>query len=152
MISGQSGVDSAISGHTKAKDGKNPKRNGKYEGHFGRGARPASGGHQDHSTHWAGNFSEIFLVHRVVTQKWPQEEGRANMTRIKNEVFEETRRMEADVSSYVSASQANSNKELLTDNYIKLQLGQLLSNNTKMYFSGADSVLGSVLQKIFPTN
>ena len=74
------------------------------------------------------------------------------MTRIKNEVFEETRRMEADVSSYVSASQANSNKELLTDNYIKLQLGQLLSNNTKMYFSGADSVLGSVLQKIFPTN
>ena len=87
------------------------------------------------------------------TQHIEQEEGRANVTRIKNEVFEEKRRMEADVSSYVAASEANSNKELLTDNYIKLQLGQLLSNNTKMFFSGPDSVLGSVLQKVFtPSN
>ena len=86
------------------------------------------------------------------TQHIEQEEGRANVTRIQNEVFEEKRRMEADVSSYVAASAANSNKELLTDNYIKLQLGQLLSNNTKMYFSGPDSVLGSVLQKVFTPN
>lgn len=60
--------------------------------------------------------------------------------------------MQADVSSYVKASEANTNKELLTDNYVKLTLGQLLANNTKMYFSGGDSVLGGVLNQIFDRN
>jgi hypothetical protein len=60
--------------------------------------------------------------------------------------------MKADVSSYVDASQAESNKELLTDNYVKLQLGKMMTNNTKMYFSGGDSVLGSVLGQVFGGN
>ena len=77
------------------------------------------------------------------------EEGKSNMTRIKNEVYEETNRMKADVSSYVKKSEANSNQELLTDQYVKLKIAQTLSNNTKMYFSGGDSVLGSVLGQVF---
>ena len=77
------------------------------------------------------------------------EEGKANMTRIKNEVYEETNKMKADVSSYVKKSDANSNQELLTDQYVKLQVAKLLSNNTKMYFSGGESVLGSVLGQVF---
>ncbi len=60
--------------------------------------------------------------------------------------------MKADVSSYVQASQAESNKELLTDNYVKLEMGRMLSNQTKMYFSGGDSVMGSVLGQIFNPN
>ena len=71
------------------------------------------------------------------------------MTRIKNEIYEETNRMKADVSSYVKKSEANSNQELLTDQYVKLKIAQTLSNNTKMYFSGGDSVLGSVLGQVF---
>ena len=77
------------------------------------------------------------------------EEGKSNMTRIKNEIYEETNRMKADVSSYVKQSEANSNQELLTDQYVKLKIAQTLSNNTKMYFSGGDSVLGSVLGQVF---
>ena len=77
------------------------------------------------------------------------EEGKANMTRINNDVYEETNRMKADVSSYVKKSEANSNQELLTDQYVKLQVAKLLSNNTKMYFSGGESVLGSVLGQVF---
>ena len=77
------------------------------------------------------------------------EEGKSNMTRIKNEIYEETNRMKADVSSYVKKSEANSNQELLTDQYVKLKIAQTLSNNTKMYFSGGDSVLGSVLGQVF---
>ena len=57
------------------------------------------------------------------------EEGKANMTRINNDVYEETNRMKADVSSYVKKSEANSNQELLTDQYVKLQVAKLLSNN-----------------------
>ena len=80
------------------------------------------------------------------------EEGKANMTRIKNEVYEETNKMKADVSSYVKKSDANSNQDLLTDQYVKLQVAKLLSNNTKMYFSGGESVLGSVLGQVFGNN
>ena len=64
-------------------------------------------------------------------------------------MFEETESMKADVSSYVKASEAKSNEALLTDNYVKMNLGKMLSNNTKMYFSGSDSVLGSVFSTIF---
>ena len=65
------------------------------------------------------------------------------------QVYEETEKLKADVSSYVKASDAKSNENLLTDNYVKLNVAKLLSNNTKMYFSGGDSVLGSVLGKVF---
>ena len=64
-------------------------------------------------------------------------------------MYEETEKLKADVSSYVKASDAKSNENLLTDNYVKLNVAKLLSNNTKMYFSGGDYVLGSVLGKVF---
>ena len=47
------------------------------------------------------------------------------------------------------ASEAESNRELLTDNYVKLHIAKALMNNTKMYFSGGDSVLGSLLGQVF---
>lgn len=65
------------------------------------------------------------------------------------QVYEETEKLKADVSSYVQASSAKSNEKLLTDNYVKLNVAKMLSNNTKMYFSGGDSVLGASLSKIF---
>ena len=77
------------------------------------------------------------------------EEGEADMTRIRNEVMEETEKLKADVSSYVAEQEADSNKELLTENYVKLKVAKYLSNNTKMYFSGEDAALGSVLGQVF---
>ena len=65
------------------------------------------------------------------------------------QVYEETEKLKADVSSYVQASSAQSNEKLLTDNYVKLNVAKMLSNNTKMYFSGGDSLLGASLSKIF---
>ena len=49
----------------------------------------------------------------------------------------------------MQASSAQSNEKLLTDNYVKLNVAKMLSNNTKMYFSGGDSVLGASLSQIF---
>ena len=57
-------------------------------------------------------------------------------------------RAEADASSYVDNSKAESNKKLLTDNYIKLQLAKSLTNNTKMFFSGEESGLGAILSQL----
>lgn len=88
----------------------------------------------------------------LTEQRILEETGEANMTRIKNQVFEETERMKADVSSYVIASEAESNQKLLTDNYVKLNLAKSLGNNTKMYFSGPDSVLGSIMGQVFKNN
>jgi len=64
-------------------------------------------------------------------------------------IYEETGKMKADVSSYVDASQAESNKALLTDSYIKLEVAKMMANNSKMYFSGPDSLLGSALGQVF---
>ena len=44
--------------------------------------------------------------------------------------------------------EAEANDALYTDKYIKLNMAKSLSNNTKFYFSGQQSELGSLLNKI----
>ena len=44
--------------------------------------------------------------------------------------------------------EAEANDALYTDKYIKLNMARSLSNNTKFYFSGQQSELGSLLNKI----
>ena len=56
---------------------------------------------------------------------------------------------EADASSYVQESEAKSNEKLLTDQYIRLNVAKSMMNNTKLFFSGTDSVMGSVISQIF---
>ena len=53
------------------------------------------------------------------------------------------------MASYVAASDAKSNEDLLTDNYVKLETAKMMLNNTKMFFSGADSAIGSILSQVF---
>ena len=55
------------------------------------------------------------------------------------------------MSSYVAESSAKSNVDLLSDNYVKLETARMMVNNTKMFFSGSDSVVGSILGNIFKT-
>ena len=93
-----------------------------------------------------GVVLRITIIFHFLTE---MEEGEADMTRIRNEVMEETEKLKADVSSYVAEQEADSNKELLTENYVKLKVAKYLSNNTKMYFSGEDAALGSVLGQVF---
>ena len=56
---------------------------------------------------------------------------------------------EADTMSYFQEQEANSNKLLLTPEYLQLNVAKSLMNNTKMYFSGEDSVVGQVFAKVF---
>ena len=44
--------------------------------------------------------------------------------------------------------ESEANDALYTDKYIKLNMARSLSNNTKFYFSGQQSELGSLLNKI----
>lgn len=84
-----------------------------------------------------------------ISRRIQQEEGRKNISSINNEIFMEKMKNEADASSYVSESEAKSNELLLTDQYIRLNVAKSLMNNTKMYFSGAESAVGTALADIF---
>ena len=76
------------------------------------------------------------------------EEGKKNISKIRDSAMSDRLRSEADASSYVDNSKAESNQKLLTDNYIKLQLAKSLTNNTKMFFSGEESGLGAILSQL----
>merc|ERR1712117_932177 len=54
----------------------------------------------------------------------------------------------ADVEAYKKLKQAEANKELYSEQYIRLEMAKALSNNTKFFFSGETSVLGGLLQKV----
>merc|ERR1711884_529643 len=60
-----------------------------------------------------------------------QEEGKRNVSTINNEI-----------------KKAAANAELYTQQYVQLNLAKSISNNTKFYFSGAQSELGSIFSKI----
>jgi len=54
----------------------------------------------------------------------------------------------ADLESYSKIKVAEANKNLYSKEYIQLEMAKALSNNTKFFFSGDESPLGSVLAKI----
>ena len=55
----------------------------------------------------------------------------------------------ADLEAYRKEKQADANKKLYSPDYIKLEMAKSLADNTKFYFSGENSALGSLLSKIF---
>ena len=54
----------------------------------------------------------------------------------------------ADLEAYRKEKQADANKKLYSPDYIKLEMAKSLADNTKFYFSGENSALGSLLSKI----
>ena len=83
-------------------------------------------------------------------------------------------RVRADAMNYVASKEAESNRELLTPEYIQLQVGDKknsltwfikseihqiclflqqvaknMMNNTKLYFSGDSSIVGGLLSSIY---
>lgn len=59
---------------------------------------------------------------------------------------------EADTMSYFQEQEASSNKLLLTPEYLQLHVAKAMINNTKMYFSGEDSLVGQVFASVFGKN
>ncbi len=88
---------------------------------------------------------DLIRIHKEIQR----EEGKRNVTAINNAIYREKMRNEADTMSYVQAQEASSNEKLLTDAYVRLQVARAMANNTKLYFSGEDSVVGGVLAQVF---
>merc|ERR1711879_672575 len=77
------------------------------------------------------------------------EEGERNKTAIKSQAFNDRMRVRADAMNYVASKEAESNRELLTPEYIQLQVAKNMMNNTKLYFSGDSSIVGGLLSSIY---
>ena len=77
-----------------------------------------------------------------------EKEGEKKMNDLENEIIKDREENKANVESYRKEKIAEANKNLYTDTYVKLEMAKALSENTKFYFSGETSPLGSLLNKL----
>lgn len=75
-------------------------------------------------------------------------EGKQKISEINNKIVREKQNNLADIAKYAKDKEAAGNKALYSPEYVKLQVAQSLTNNTKFFFSGQESVLGGLLTKI----
>lgn len=78
-----------------------------------------------------------------------KQEQQAKVQDIINETENKKAITVADSEAYISTSRAAANQQLLTDQFIKLEMAKAMMNNTKVFFSGQDSSLGGLLTKLF---
>ena len=67
---------------------------------------------------------------------------------VNNLIKKEAEENDANILKYRIETEAAANSKLYTDQFVKLNLAKQLSNNTKFYFSGEQSSLGSLFSKI----
>ena len=78
-----------------------------------------------------------------------QKNGEKQLSTLENEILKDRKKSAADAENYSKTQLAEANKALFSnDGYIKLEMSKALSQNTKFFFSGEGSPLGSVLAKI----
>ena len=77
-----------------------------------------------------------------------EKEGEKKLSDLQNQIIREREENLATVEAYKKQKEAEANKLLYTQDYVKLEMAKALSNNTKFYFSGENSPLGGLLGKI----
>ena len=77
-----------------------------------------------------------------------KKETEKNTSDIENLIRKQKEDTNTDIESYKAVTMAEYNKNLLTDQYIRLQVAKSLTANSKVFFSGQDSALGSVLSNL----
>jgi len=77
-----------------------------------------------------------------------RKEGEQKLSTLENEILKDRLKSKADVENYTKKKLAEANQNLYSKEYIQLEMAKALSNNTKFFFSGESSPLGSVLAKI----
>jgi len=84
----------------------------------------------------------------TIEEKILEREGEKSVSRITNEIQKEREENLANIEKYKVEKAAEANQALYTKEYIQLNMAKALSNNTKFYFSGDQSALGSIMSKI----
>merc|ERR1711953_1156938 len=81
-----------------------------------------------------------------------EKEGQKNVSSINNDIRREAEQNEANILKYKIETEAEANSQLFTDKFVQLNLARSLTNNTKFYFSGDNSALGSIFSKLLGNN
>jgi len=87
---------------------------------------------------------EIKIMERII-----EKDGEKNISTIQNLIVKEKEENLADVAQYRTEKEAVANGKLYTDKYVQLNLARAMTENTKFYFSGESSQLGSILTSVF---
>jgi len=95
----------------------------------------------------AQRVKDVSLIQ--MQEKLEKEKSQAEVSDVKNTMLTKAKQAQADAEAYMATSRAQYNQQLLTDQYIKLQMAKSMMNNTKVFFSGQDSTLGSLISKLF---
>ena len=77
-----------------------------------------------------------------------RKEGEKNLSNLQNTIVRDREQSLADVENYKKTKQAEANKILYTEQFVQLEMARSLANNTKFYFSGENSALGSLMAKV----
>jgi len=75
-------------------------------------------------------------------------EGRKTISELKSKILAAEEKNLADIAKYAKEREAEGNKALLSPEYLKMRVAESLANNTKVLFSGKDSEIGGLLEKI----
>jgi len=81
-----------------------------------------------------------------------QKEGENNISQLENEIVRRREQNHADVEAYKKEKAAEANRLLYTEQYVKLEMAKHMAQNTKFYFSGRDSAVGSLLSNVLGQN
>merc|ERR1719195_889201 len=81
-----------------------------------------------------------------------EKEGEKNVSSINNDIRREAEQNEANILKYKIETEAEANAKLYTDKFVQLNVAKSLTNNTKFYFSGDNSALGSIFSKFLGSN
>merc|ERR1712152_59057 len=82
-----------------------------------------------------------------IQEKIIEKEGEMNISLINNNILKAKEENIANIEKYKIEKQAEANKALYTSEYVQLNLAKSMSNNTKYYFSGQESVFGGLMSK-----
>jgi len=86
---------------------------------------------------------EITIEERILEKR-----GEEEVSTINNIIKMKAENNQADIEKYKLESEAAANNKLYTKEYIQLNLAKSLANNTKYYFSGQQSEMGAIFNRI----
>jgi len=90
------------------------------------------------------------MVEKInIEKKILQKEGDKKISTLENSILKDKEENKADITNYSKKKLAEANAELFKNQgYVQLEMAKSLSTNTKFFFSGEGSPLGSVLANI----
>ena len=82
-----------------------------------------------------------------IEEKVLDKKGDKEISDINNAIVKEKEENLANIEKYKIEKSAEANKALYTPEYLQLEMVRAMSNNTKLYFSGENSLMGGLLNK-----